>query len=288
MKGQFRVLLSTILALVLSTLIADNGLKYAPETVAEDCLEDLGGTKFFGRDGHLYSTYLVARYAGVPPSHAYTLAYYSEYPDIDVNYKAGFGVLSWQRQVNNYLHSLHGGKRDAVEVRRIALENGIYDQYHQEKPGMWSSGVMLHAFADAYAHTKLPYKNQNQTAYGTTWGHVSNGFKPDQIAQPEVFPKYAAYVKRLFNILKIEGMANEQLLVNFLQDVEALVCEKSCTNDEIKIVERKIIAIAYDEGTFREIWFQCIESNARPVEKYEMENVINFIKSQENRLIESR
>lgn len=39
-------------------------------------------------DGHKYTTFLIARYAGIKQVDAYTLTYYSQYPDIDKRYEA--------------------------------------------------------------------------------------------------------------------------------------------------------------------------------------------------------
>ena len=36
----------------------------------------------------------------------------------------------------------------------------------------WISGILMHALADTFAHTKQGYSIENEEAYGCYWGHV--------------------------------------------------------------------------------------------------------------------
>ena len=272
------LILAGIFAICSLAEAQDNSL-LEPDVVAEVCACETDPT--FGFDGHLYSTFLIARYAGIDGANAYTLAYYSQYPDLDKNFKAISllrGSRSWRSDVKKVLHSLHGGERDAIDARREALKNFIKDSLSQDPPNYWQAGLMIHAFADAYSHTKKPLGDPNQKAYGSVIGHLHHWKKPDQIARQEVFPKYREFAEQLYYILELKGAGDKEQLTEFLNTIEELACESWCWGSDVDRVEEAIIDASYTTGSFSESWYECIEKRARPLRKEEVQVVFDRIK----------
>jgi hypothetical protein len=65
--------------------------------------------------GHFYTTYLVARSAGLGDDAAFKLAYWSQYTDQDLMYNATSNFLNLDWDIGKHLHSLTGG--DPVKLR---------------------------------------------------------------------------------------------------------------------------------------------------------------------------
>ena len=79
-------------------------------------VKSVHGIHYF-EDGHLYTTLKIAEEAGIPLNRALMLAYYTQYPDIDINYEATPVAIKflmwppkwdWRNLVTGQLHSLHG------------------------------------------------------------------------------------------------------------------------------------------------------------------------------------
>jgi len=258
---------------------ARNNSQLEPDVVAYVCAQE--ATPSFGPDGHLYSTFLIARYAGIDGANAYTLAYYSQYPDLDSTFKATslfIGYPNWRSDVREVLHSLHGSEREAIDARREALKNFIKDSLSQDPPNYWQAGLMIHAFADAYSHTKKPLGDPDQKAYGSVIGHLHHWKKPDQIARQEVFPKYREFAEQLYDILELKGAGDKEQLTEFLNTIEELACENGCSGSDVERVEAAIMAASYTTGSFSESWYECIEERARPLRKEEVQGVLDRVK----------
>ena len=114
----------------------------------------------FSQDGHFNTTIKILEIAGYPTHRIDKIAYYSQYPDIDKNYSAvhvGAKYIllpwkwRWRNNVLDRLHSLHGGSRNQVVARRNRLRSLLKDYILQHEFD-WMSGILIHAFADAYAH----------------------------------------------------------------------------------------------------------------------------------------
>ena len=259
--------------------VAQDNSQLEPDVVAEVCAQE--ATPSFGFDGHLYSTFLIARFAGIDGTNAFTLAYYSQYPDEDSTFKATsffIGYPNWRADVREVMHSLHGGGRDAIDARRAALKKFIKDSLGQDPPNYWQAGLMIHAFADSYSHTKEPLGDSDQKAYGSIFGHLHQWKKPDQIARQQVFPKYRETATQLYDILEVEGAGDKEQLTEFLNTIEELTCEGWCWGSDVDRVEKAIIDASYTAGSFSESWYECIEKRARPLRKEEVQVVFDRIK----------
>jgi RHS repeat-associated protein len=146
----------------------------------------------YGDDGHYYATYIAARVCGhLTPARAYRLAYYAQLPDQHWRYDAinagirwflNVGLNDFPLDVQNWLHSLHGGNPDQVRARQDCLKKLISDGKLKE----WEKGFVIHALGDAYAHVK-----PNGWAYCAPCGHAGDGTAPDNIANdPDKFMDY--------------------------------------------------------------------------------------------------
>lgn len=156
----------------------------------------------YNEDGHRYTTFVVARLAGWRVNSALELAWGSQLPDEFDDLKATHNAIEWfngdrPRQIMRVLHSLHGSdvaKRRAGLARYVAqmLKNGIED---------WKIGVVIHAFADSFAHTKIV--DSKEVAYDAPFGHLLDGHKPDHVP---LFPaKFIDYVEALYACLALRS-----------------------------------------------------------------------------------
>lgn len=210
------------------------------EFVGDNPLTGLDPLGLYDETGHFYTAYLVAIAAGKSQAAAYEFAYYTEYPDEVSDYDAadrvinsgGGSILSgifagmgneagiqkaqreyqWAKDINEVLHSLHGGDAEAVKKRRACLKKLL----ESGTLNTWEKGLVTHALGDAYAHT-----TKEDTAYPWPWGHFKPGGtdKPgtdlghnvDAIARNPT--KYQMYVLALYDALGGQSpMGNAQLL----------------------------------------------------------------------------
>ena len=182
-------------------------------------------TGLWQENGHFFTVYMVARSAGMNHKDAYALAYYSQLPDelnrTDAKTKGvehatrglehlelGDLAESWRQDVNNYLHSLHGGD---IQKRRECLIAMLKD----ETLKTWERGFVLHALGDAFAHTYT--ENGQLKAYEWTLGHLKDWQKPDTIR--ENVSQYNQYVDVLFGVL---GGSDKSSLNPLLAGVAAM------------------------------------------------------------------
>lgn len=162
--------------------------------------------------------YIVSILNGKSKKEAYRIAYYAQYTDQDKKYNAidaGIG-LYWPRtpsvpdsspyynraveiyqsdtrylfDIQNLLHSLHGGKYKDILNRRECLQKLLQDQSLED----WERGFVAHALGDAFAHTEGD--GPDATAYGGDYpfgplGHFFDGSTPDvPSGRPELFRNY--------------------------------------------------------------------------------------------------
>lgn len=162
----------------------------------------------FSSDGHQFTTALMATYAQLPPQKVYALTYYSQFPDLDSRFSAVWVGLwtaplpccwRWRGDIMAQLHSLHGGNNAEVQFRRWYLAELVRRKVREgTEESLMEAGLMIHALGDSYAHTKGEFKGGAETAFGSLVGHAFYWHEPDEIARPEVFPKYAEYATQLF------------------------------------------------------------------------------------------
>ena len=170
---------------------------------ASDFADVLG---LYGVSGHFYTTFIAARAAGYDVDAAYSLAYYSQYPDQIWDLSAYNGIEDsagmiatgneFYKDIKEELHSLYG---DDAFPRRKCLSDLIRD------PALapWVKGLLIHAYGDSYAHTTGSGDSFSPT-YGPTLGHANpldgdSGHAPDIITnRPDL---YAHYLNALTNVL---------------------------------------------------------------------------------------
>jgi len=169
-------------------------------------------TGTYDRNGHMYTTYLVALAAGIDGQKAFALAYYSQIPDEVFDFDATSqgisairkyiqaGVLydpdvSWERDIFNLIHSLHGGNHYAIMLRRSCLSRLVRDP--ASGLDLWEKGVVIHALADSYDHTEG--SGENEKSFEFPLGHATTSPWPDAIStSPD---KYIEYIHRLYKSL---------------------------------------------------------------------------------------
>jgi len=165
--------------------------------------------------GHFYTSYAVAIAKGYSVSQAYAFAYFSQLPDQIDEYSAYAGVAAfgkelatdntWQREIEQELHSLHGGN---VKKRRNCLRRLLGDK----SLGLIKRGLLAHAFGDSYAHTYTDPKTGDAAAYRYPQGHGLDGNAPDL---PSLRPGlYQQYVADLFNSIPAGQLPQNPGLLN--------------------------------------------------------------------------
>ena len=183
----------------------------------------------------------MGRMAGWSHETASTLAYYTQLPDEVPAYDAvwviephspstmdaaarqvsdhfGPGRLggSWAKEVQKYLHQLHGGDILAIQKNRECLKK-LFNEYMMGGD-FASAGTMLHAFGDSFAHTFL--SNGQRQAYAYPFGHagakgsatgrvVGKGAGIDMISERGTIGDnaYHQYVNQLADLFGVQDQA---------------------------------------------------------------------------------
>lgn len=202
----------------------------------------------YNKEGHLNTTYIVARIAGHEIDDARQLACYSQMPDkqvmrLSAPAVAVWGIFSWEYRhlIMAILHSLHGGKGEEVQARRdklaMIIKEGVSDK---EDP--WKLGFMIHAMGDSYAH--VCGSGENVKAYGELVGHAfAYREKPDTISHEDNITHYTLYVKELFNALRLRNDKEDDRLKEFIDTVEKAA--KSGSEEEVR---KAIVNYAIDKN----------------------------------------
>lgn len=245
----------------------------------------------FNFDGHMYTTFLVASFADIPHAQAYLLTYYSQLPDMDCRFDATYVSIidtffpwrwAWRRDITEQLHSLHGGDNAQVQRRRHRLGELIRRQMLKgDDESVKEAGLLIHAFGDSYAHTKGNYNNGSEEAYGTIFGHGLAGHHPDQIVHPDVFPKYEAYVRHLFEVLETnKAPQHRKLMDDYLCSLRLYICADKTTNESktIETMERAIVSwsLEISPGFCDDEFDELI--NDHHLTEYEAQKVMDEIK----------
>jgi hypothetical protein len=160
--------------------------------------------KRYNEEGHSFTIFALAKMAKLDDLTAYNLAVGSQLPDILEKYTA-FVV-----EVANSLHSLHGGNSDLISMRREELLVLIENSFNDRKIDLVQIGMYIHAFGDAFAHTK-ELEDGSVIAYEAIFGHVFDGIKPDLIALYK--EKYLLYTSAMFEIFG--GDINSEIYQKF-------------------------------------------------------------------------
>jgi RHS repeat-associated protein len=203
-------------------------------------------------DGHYYTTHDIAKanaprdsLGGLLPgasSDAEEIAYYSQYPDEVSAYdarSAGLRMLAqvfsvfddaFDRDIQNYLHSLHGGGPDAVKKRQCCLQRLV-----KNSKTNWEKGLLIHALADSYAHVDGK-GNAYSTGLGHTYDSRSDKTDPDIIANEGA--QFKSYTAALNSALggkmsnaelsalqnaKLQSYPNQQQAINAARSMSQIV-----------------------------------------------------------------
>ena len=237
-------------------------------------------------DGHFYATASVALAAGLEPSRAFALAYFSQYPDLEKDYDAvsvglrysyRFWQWGWRTTVLAKLHSLHGGDHEAVNRRRSDLSQTLSDLIGNSGPD-WQAGLVIHAFGDSYAHTQTieDYGSDEEAAYGPIIGHaVDSLFGPDpdivkHEKKPQYLQKYLDYTTALFKSLR-QPNASEERFESLLTYYRQMECGKTCPTFFEPLPKSENEA----DRTALEGYQSCMLKQARKLSQSEVYSVTN-------------
>ncbi len=266
-----------------------------PEIVYDTCIANISDDSLFAdsyrfqRDGHKFTTYLVARMAGLDEPFAYALSYYSQFPDLNLKYSATWVALvhllnpftqEWRSDITSILHSLHGGKSQKIFVRRNILSDAVASQLTSNSPQYWKAGLLIHSFGDSYAHTKNVYGSVEEKAYGSLLGHALDFHDPDQIARPDVFPKYAAYVAHLFDSLDNNANGDKNMIRDFIAELQKYVCDSHCSKNDIDDMSEAIIAFGNKSYSYSDDLYDCMKSELPPLQKADVQSAIDTAKNE--------
>lgn len=236
----------------------------------------------FVEDGHLYTTLSISEITKYLDLRKMTISYYSQYPDIDLDYEAVPVSLKyllvpweweWRNDITGSLHSLHGGKRVAIDERRNNIKNSLASTLKDHNLD-WLSGLIIHAYADSFAHTKNSYGSNEEEAYGVWIGHAIPsmfGNSPDDIKKEDNEPKYLGYIDHLYNTFKTDN-ENQKEFDEFKDYVDKLNCDGGkCPNFH---------ALFYDDiqAGKRVVKFtECMNKNSRKLTVFEVQRAMNLI-----------
>jgi len=180
-------------------------------------------------DGHLYTTFIVLKSAGLKDSDVYDISYCSQLPDDNKWFSATLAFfypdIEYRNGIMATIHSLHGGDEEAVRKRRASLKLAVKEAWDHRSLSNCDIGIMIHAFADSYAHTYE--KDGTERAYGPFLGHLLHANEPDIIAY---YPdKFLEYAEQLFSIFR--SAETEKLPEGFSNKIRIL------STDRLKAVQ---------------------------------------------------
>ncbi len=221
------------------------------------------------KDGHLYTTYIVARLAGFDKSRAYLLSYFSQLPDEEKEFTGVCGAFSisptHRRQIMSTLHSLHGGSTEAVLKRQRTLQSLVANMIRDKTSEDWKIGIVLHSYADSFAHTYM--KEGRLVAYDRWVGHLWHGHRPDTIAfYPE---KYKSYVAHLFDAINVKN--KDKVVLTRIFDLIPML-----TNDRRRAVD-KFRELAETLEFEKEDYNEIGEQTRKRLDNKDIEGVIDLM-----------
>lgn len=215
--------------------------EYALSKYSEDEIRRLeliypetSGKPRYQRSGHQYTTYIVAMKAGLEQDRAMEISFFSQFPDDEVKFSATLAFFylfepKYRKEIMAVLHSLHGGDRIAIAKRRLDLYELIRNGVKSGKIPDYQIGLMIHAFADSYAHTTITNGEEFAFSYGV--GHLFHGHSPDVIVHDP--PKYKTYTCALYMALS-QRQDCDMALVDLYKMIDAL---KTSRNAELSAFE---------------------------------------------------
>lgn len=254
-----------------------------PLDAAKDCAKS---ERSYGPDGHIYTTLSMTKAAGYDDIRQLTLSYYSQYPDTNNDYEAVCVSVKyllvpckweWRNDITGVLHSLHGGNRKAIDLRRKNIRNALSSTLKDPKND-WLSGLVIHAYGDSYAHTRNKFNSETESAYNVWIGHIFPnllGNSPDNIKGRGNEVKYIGYVTDLYETLK-QGSDNgydDQEFKDFISFIDKLECTGGqCLNFHALYHGEPV------KNSRINRFSNCMKENARPLLKAEVQQAIDIIK----------
>lgn len=281
-KASFLVTIALTISLAACASSPIQG-KLSPTDATAKCIAEIPPASPFLPDGHLYTTLSIAELALFPDERQLAIAYFSQYPDLDPDYEAVPVSLkylllpnkwAWRNDVSGKLHSLHGGRRAKIDIRRAAIRHAIAGMLNDPAKD-WQTGLLIHALGDTYAHTKNEFNSDNEQAYGVWIGHLLPslfGSSPDQIKTPLNEPKYLGYISDLYQLLSGNSTTNVRFQ-EFYRFVDDLKCEGDQCPNFHAIFNTKV----NDEPARIDQFQACMNSSMRQLTKSEVQSVMDYM-----------
>ena len=195
----------------------------------------------------MYTTFVVARAAGYDEDRAHVISFFSQMPDLEDDLDAIGGWTDWftflgDARVQNkaVLHSLHGGGPREVRERRRDLQAMIHERIGDPSKD-WQTGILVHSFGDAFAHTK-----HDGSAYGDWTGHAHDGETPDKLYTHADI--YEFYVMKLFDAVATDPTPGERRLLELL--VAGIIERVHRGESEEQVLARVARDQGFDESEF--------------------------------------
>jgi len=252
-----------------------------PIEAAQYCAEQYPAPEFV-EDAHLYTTLSITEIAKYDDLRKITISYYSQYPDIDLDYEAvsvSFKYLlvpwewRWRNDITGSLHSLHGGTRNKIDQRRKNIKNSLSTTLKDPQLD-WLTGLIIHAYGDSFSHTKNEFNSEEEKAYNVWIGHAIPsifGNSPDDIKQKGNEPKYLGYIDNLYDTLKTND-ENYNEYAKFRDFVDNMECNKGKCSDFHALFTNN------PENGRRIVQFtDCMNNEARPLLETEVQQAMDLI-----------
>lgn len=234
--------------------------------------------------GHLMTTFSVLQKQGFDDYRAAMIAFYSQYPDLDhdydavkvaIKYSAAFWDWGWKSDVMSGLHSLHGGGESSINKRRENIKNALKTTLRSEELD-WLSGLLIHAYGDAYAHVTKSLYTGKEVAYGGVVGHlwpsifsgIGLATDPDDITGSKYNTfRYAQYINdfnKLFDQSLIGG-PDQPMLTDLIETCEPEECLSYHTD--------------LNKNEFVRVFTICMTSEVRKLTRDEILTAVSLIEN---------
>lgn len=270
----------------------DKPKNYRPDKVSKLCEDEIKdpANKYSTKE-YYASTYIVARLAGYKELDAYTLAFYSRYPEFDTNFSAKHLEYvnmftpwrwDWRDDVKDTLHALHGGGSEKIEKRRKHLEAATTKLLGKRKPNFWNAGIMLHTYADSFMHIE---EDEGETvAKEGLIGSPHRLFVGERLTNPETLKNYFNYTDNLFMLLNKanKNQGNPRAYANFKAQMQSLACKPDgdCDDPEYQKMDELLKNLS-GQLNYNLTIFNCMRDKARLLYESEMKEIMENMREPE-------
>jgi len=271
----------------------DKPKNYRPDGVSKMCVEEAKDpSNEYGESTYVATTYIIAHLAGYKELDAYTLGFYSRYPDEDTNFSAKhleyINMLTpwrwdWRDRIKDTLHALHGGDAEKIAERQQYIEKVASKLLAKRKPNFWHTGIILHAYGDSFMHIEGLSTDTERVAREGLIGEPHRLFVAEQIAHPEVFPKYLDYTDHLFQLLNKanKGKGNTRAYNTFKAQMTALACKSDdqCDDPEFEKMDAFMANMATQFSYDLKI-YNCMKDKGRLLYESEMKEILDTLETE--------